>query len=336
MLVHSCYRLGTEKQDFAKTALLALSLQRTWCLQLFVLDEAARPLPSLEPRFVVVHTWKEMVQLWPRPPTQKRLPAGDNSLAWFSFAAMLSSHSEEKSTGSESCLSQSDVDDRESSIGPADSDESEAGLEEMLADIVQAESVDSAHLVTPADVAADLETDMDASMLIDDSAVQRPPDTQLSSSAARSMHAEELQVQADPALESTPQAALVPPAFYGRVQAAGALKVPGIGRLAYHDGKQSFEARCSRHSSCVLSRSALHSGRTSGRPLGMLWCWLQLECSREQHKDATYLRDALTYEKRLLARTELSLRPEGPTLLEFERPVFPGETDEPASLKGLL
>ena len=57
--------------------------------------------------------------------------------------------------------------------------------------------------------------------------------------------------------------------YLGRTEALAVVQIEGVGRLAHHESKQSFEATCSRHTACVMSRSARGGVRASGRPLGV-------------------------------------------------------------------
>ena len=125
-------------------------------------------------------------------------------------------------------------------------------------------------------------------------------------------------------------------------QAAAAINVEG-GRIAFHFSKLSFEATCSAHPRCVISRTC--AGRTSrkregalgGRPVGFLCCWLQTGsqyASKAEHMN----KENWTFSQadRSTARLALRARPAGPDILSHERELTPGEPEEPETLAGML
>eukprot|EP00971_Amphidinium_carterae_P224126 4447366-Amphidinium_carterae.1 len=129
----------------------------------------------------------------------------------------------------------------------------------------------------------------------------------------------------------------------GALQAALAeVRLPS-GRIAYHETKESFEAVCSRHPGCTLSRTCKpRRGQNSagfpkgGRPLGLLAAWLACDCdSKATHRARAQL-ESLTHDLRAAARYGLSEVDGGLALLSLEREQADGETSEPELLEGYL
>ena len=151
--------------------------------------------------------------------------------------------------------------------------------------------------------------------------------------------------QAEPAPEAhraVPLAIAVGP----RLPAEALATFVGLGKIAFHQSKQSFEATCfnHRHGHCVLSRTCKgralrHVGVVAGRPLGFLVCWILQSgaCdSKAQHWDKDTWKEVFSLEARQKAREQLMGMPGGPTLAAHERARAAGEPEEPTTLEGLL
>ena len=129
-----------------------------------------------------------------------------------------------------------------------------------------------------------------------------------------------------------------------RLPAEAVVTWPGVGKIAFHHSKGSFEATCFCHNQCVISRTAngrhvRGHGLVAGRPLGFLACWVQhaaLCDSKAQHWDKDVWRATFTQAARLTARRELLELPGGTALAANERAMSPGEGEEAENLLGLL
>jgi hypothetical protein len=109
------------------------------------------------------------------------------------------------------------------------------------------------------------------------------------------------------------------------------------GKVSFYRGKTIAEAvcRCPAHGKCVLTRtlnpSAAPAKEAQGRPLGLLAGWLAKGDSCLT-KEAHWAQDAMpTLAERQAAREALQHlgTPDADGLLASERPLRPGETDEP-------
>eukprot|EP00971_Amphidinium_carterae_P350898 6491798-Amphidinium_carterae.2 len=118
-----------------------------------------------------------------------------------------------------------------------------------------------------------------------------------------------------------------------------------LGKIAYHRSKDAYEAHCPCHARCVLTRTCKGKKKVrgtasaQGRPLGMLVAWLQMgegATSREAHWDKAKWIDGLSLDKRRAGRQLLKDMRESHVLFPFERPLLPGEEDEPVDASGLF
>ena len=91
--------------------------------------------------------------------------------------------------------------------------------------------------------------------------------------------------------------------------------------------QEAFEAVCENHHNCTMTRSAHHSARVSGRPLGLLSAWLLLDATAAEHKDRRFLQDALDLETRTAGRNHLSSLVDAP-LLALEREKLSDQVSE--------
>ena len=129
-----------------------------------------------------------------------------------------------------------------------------------------------------------------------------------------------------------------------RLPAEAVVTWPGLGKVAFHHSKASFEATCFLHPQCVISRTS-HGrpvrghGLVAGRPLGFLACWIHHATScadKTAHWERDGWRTHFSLEARQAARRALLELPGGTALAANERPRGPGEADEPDTLTGLL
>lgn len=108
------------------------------------------------------------------------------------------------------------------------------------------------------------------------------------------------------------------------------LDLPG-GVIAFYSSNQTFTAACTNpmHHPCVLSRKRTVKAHMRGRPLALMYAWLEqgaLWETKEEHwatipelaDDAATLR---------VARVALSEDPDARDLVNFERPLGPSEAD---------
>ena len=123
------------------------------------------------------------------------------------------------------------------------------------------------------------------------------------------------------------------PVYRGREPAFAAVTLDGFGRVAFHDKKNAFEAKCSRHQECSMSRTA-SSVRGGGRPLGLLCAWLQMPAgTKHEHKDLDAMNTYLTLARRQAARAALLELPGGQRLSQQERARRDDEPEEPIQAK---
>eukprot|EP00971_Amphidinium_carterae_P062437 1235665-Amphidinium_carterae.2 len=126
-------------------------------------------------------------------------------------------------------------------------------------------------------------------------------------------------------------------AFFGREPCVAQIDVAGFGRIAYYNSKHSFQASCSRHAGCTLTKTSLSKNGTSGRPVGHLCAWLRMPAaSKADHLDTTRIKAHCTLLVRQAARLHVQSLLGGPSLLACERLQRQNETEEPLTLAGLL
>ena len=135
-----------------------------------------------------------------------------------------------------------------------------------------------------------------------------------------------------------------PPVRVASVRMAAAATVTlESGQISFYPLKQCFQATCSKHPSCVLTRTC--NGRTSrgattgGRPIGFMASWLGLapQCAtKQEHWQRERWSEALNQDVRLAARQTVLRATGGVELANFERERVDGEPEEPHSLQGLI
>eukprot|EP00971_Amphidinium_carterae_P344921 6485603-Amphidinium_carterae.1 len=126
-------------------------------------------------------------------------------------------------------------------------------------------------------------------------------------------------------------------AFFGRSTARATIELEGKGKISFYELTGNFEARCSRHVQCALTRTCRKTTRSNGRPLGLLTAWLNMTCSAELHRDKSYIKGVLhNHSLRLAAREYFQALPGATALLELERAREADEGPEPKRSKGLF
>ena len=126
------------------------------------------------------------------------------------------------------------------------------------------------------------------------------------------------------------------PVSHGRLRALAAVVIEGCGAIRYHESKQAFQATCSQHQACTLSRTCRAGKGSAGRPLGFLAKWLMTEApTKAEHRSKT-LMEGFTQEHRLYARHVVAALPGGEELVNHEREPRPEEGEEPEDLTGIL
>eukprot|EP00971_Amphidinium_carterae_P349599 6491100-Amphidinium_carterae.3 len=325
----------------------------------YVLEQSARPLVSIKPDHVRVLAWlaqPKCYHLWPiKRQYQPRLAARGPRKSASAAATDLTPHeSGDVEEGEDLNIDQSHVDGDEQDVA-------EAGDNELI--VLQAEALmmlmemDAEHKDTPTAEATTATTTFDLPS-------QTPPSQPAevipevpahdasnggSASGAQSSHDVIMAVQ-HPTPEpeaSQPEALLATmPRVAGIrafVEPAAACIVLPHGRIAYHVSKNSFEAVCTRHKNCNLSRiaSARKRGTSArgfplgGRPLGLLTAWLNDTdaATKEDHKSNARLR-SYGSAARCAARAQVRAAVGGADLLSFERAKLSGEESEPEALQG--
>eukprot|EP00971_Amphidinium_carterae_P344484 6484906-Amphidinium_carterae.1 len=119
--------------------------------------------------------------------------------------------------------------------------------------------------------------------------------------------------------------------------------VPG-GRISFYMSNNLFEASCNNphHGRCVLSRGkdgrkGKAGKRFGGRPLGMMMKWLADGASHDMkasHWDKSNWN--WSQEQRLEARRALAQISGGQQLLDQERELVAGESEEPPTFLGMV
>ena len=318
-------------------ALTRLDLDKAWKVEWWVLDTAEVPVVALEPHFVVLQQLKPGEPFW--PVARKRGRRGGAN------AEGSSSDPDENSWAA--AFRSSKAADESQDEEPSDSDDGQVDPEDDIS--VQAiEGEDAQEALARLELfVTDLDEEEAAGALVDFFEETTAPE-------AEEVPAEELAGPAGPEgvpegplpLPPAPQARAAPAMMLAgpRLPAEAVVTWPGLGKIAYHQSKASFEATCFCHPQCVVSRTAngrhiKGRGLVAGRPLGFLTCWVlhATSCdSKAVHWDKEGWKAHFTLESRQTARRQLLALPGGTTLAANERPVSPGEAEEPETLIGLL
>ena len=132
------------------------------------------------------------------------------------------------------------------------------------------------------------------------------------------------------------------PADPAHEKAAGAPKVKSgteikfelleLGRLVYYPKSQTFSAFCTKHEDCRRSRTAKSGNAGQGRPLGALVAWLMLSEKFNDHFEHVRL-CVPSYKERKEARELLKAKDGYESFSSYERPLRPGEEEEPDSIR---
>eukprot|EP00971_Amphidinium_carterae_P352964 6492782-Amphidinium_carterae.2 len=290
----------------AYEALQQLDLGRVWCKQYFFMSDHQTPVISICPKFIPVQELTDSRQLWPI--TVARRAVGSNAHAWALFSAR---HAQSQVSGDGAASEEDSVAE----------DEPESSDEEEEAEVADDETAWIDGLVEH--------------LALEEAAVAWQ-DAGRASGNSLAVGVEERLAEEEAGGQPMQLQPFQSRQFYGRVAADASCHLTGKGRIAWHASKEGFECLCSRHANCTMSRKSTRTNRTNGRPLGLMAAWLNMECSAAEHKDAAFLKSALSYESRVAGRELLNTIDGGAALFALEHPRDISELEEPATLKGLL
>eukprot|EP00971_Amphidinium_carterae_P349140 6490863-Amphidinium_carterae.3 len=336
-----------------------LPLDLAWTLKMWQLEEAGRPLTSLRPNIVTVKEYGNGTthQFWPpkRKPRERKmkteiLGAKEQSLST-TLGALEDGDPNDKGEYEEEEEVEDDI-DPDDHCDPNEEDEyvedeTIAIVSEALDYLMNEETIHQAAgagIVPQPDqaIAGNTKTDENMAEQIETEAAVVPA-VQLPSVAA--------------------SASTGPVAEGGAptdVLSAGPMRVAGVrgvssyaaacvhvtgGKLSYYVSKEGFQADCTVHPGCNLSRVAHARKKRSrtgillgGRPCGLMMRWLEdgKSCAtKSEHKCVARLA-SYTYEQRLKCRETLQSTVDGRAVLSFERALEATEQDEPLALDGYL
>ena len=278
-----------------------------WLLEPFVLLDGPRPLAEIDPYQV------ELVR-------STSLPR-----AWWSHSGPSKIHKKKSA-------------DRWAMLLDGIDDESESSEEEKPPSVVEDEDLASPPSSGESDrdssTSGSSSTDGDSGGDDGEAVDAPPPPPPFEEPAVEDDAMADAEVGA-PAAELAAAADVAPPAR-AKAGARGVsleMAVPG-GLLRFYDRSQIVVAHCERHGlgKCRLTRTLRGSDRANraaqGRPLGLLFSWLQCE----DHGDPRD-RDALpTLAERQAGRAAFADLDESDRFLALERPQRDGEEDEPEDL----
>eukprot|EP00971_Amphidinium_carterae_P262010 5197117-Amphidinium_carterae.2 len=325
--------------------------QCSWGLAWYSLEQSGRPHPSLKPDKVRVLAWNgnpSPVHLWPIRRQRKRPRA--------QFLDYSNGQAEQIEQPLLDDLGDSDYDEeheaREMGDMDAHPDCGEANDANELV-LLQAEALDflmaleeEARQQEPEETSSTKGKPPHVAPASEATLGQTAEVTGADSSAApaTTMHVEGSISSALPAHEaaSSERVPGVAPVRVSSTQAAASVCLP-FGKIAFHYSKMGFEAQCSRHKNCNLSRTALAKGKKKnlfgwplgGRPVGFLAAWLSdvEPNTKEEHKNLARL-CGYTLASRTAARDHVASLPDGTQLLSYERKQEAKEPAEPNELDG--
>eukprot|EP00971_Amphidinium_carterae_P157920 3130230-Amphidinium_carterae.1 len=275
-------------------------------------------LPNLDPSIVALQELHAASQLWPVA-RRKREPT-PHAANWDLYHAALVAHIDDPEPAD------MEVSDEASDAEEADVEsEVEDQLLDARAEFAMATSVDEGdRQETPAE-------DLNATDLaLPAQALSTTPSVAMSASGTT---IEDAVPVPDVVVPPQPEA---PRLFLGREPALATIVFAERGVIRYHRGRNMFEATCTRHTNCTLTRSSSGGIRASRRPLGLLAAWLLLDNVEGDHKTKELLRFQLTLEKRQAGRAHLETLEGFEALCAYERATASGEPQEPLTLKGLM
>eukprot|EP00971_Amphidinium_carterae_P143266 2838343-Amphidinium_carterae.1 len=278
-------------------ALDTLCRSCTWQLEWYELDKSLRPVDIIHPEYIRVlqlHEGSVPKHIWPKQtrPRKKRLHhpflavAAKKSLRGSSTTVQTGDSVQDDASSDDDVSESSSVagDSPDHALSTVNSDL--VALAEdwnPLFDSVDLQMLDEKDPPHVSSIPTDEEAleKAEAATLIAACAYRRahnisPPRHPTSASEAQqSASSHELLATGLPHIYG-PRAGMLP--------AAAGCKLEG-GRIHFHHSKQSFEAWCSQHKGCSLSRTqkARKKAKTGGlpqggRPLGFLAAWLSLKC----------------------------------------------------------
>eukprot|EP00971_Amphidinium_carterae_P327595 6459024-Amphidinium_carterae.4 len=294
-------------------ALLALSLDKRWHLEFYMLQTMCSPIHSVCPASVQLKLLVGPELLWPVPREKKQrnvrsdttntLHAENSVVAeWAAFVGASAADNEE------------DIDESKEDLPEAVEDS------ELDAVLAMRSLVATLDLYEEQDVA-----EQQGEHAREPEVVPPVPETQ---------H------------ERIPRSGPAMVASGPRMHAEACVRFD-FGKVSYHESKGSFEAVCTYpgHKQCVLTRTSkgrlTKNGKTvSGRPVGFLAAWL-LSADKYESKQEHWNKDAwqehLDHATRKAARDQVKGLAGGDELLAMERQdIDDGEGSEPDTLEGLL
>lgn len=285
----------TEYDAFAKA-----NKKLQWSFQLGIIQESDRPLGSFCPDIVYVMVQGEEVVFW--PPVRKTQPIrrGQGPKKGGGTEAEGMEEDEPPKDREDDALEDGGHVDEEPEEGQEDAPEAEEEIDpwvqEVMAlmdNLVQNDITQCVGgldgLTEPAELAQDQAEPADPDDLADSDLVLEEegidpffgPDDDLGDAKDDGSQCGPADVpppsEPAPGGESMPAASSGPAHFAMRTAAEISCVVDG-GTITYYKNKQSYEARCTAHEKCRMTRTCLPSNsfirKGQGRPLGLLASWL--------------------------------------------------------------
>eukprot|EP00971_Amphidinium_carterae_P190589 3782324-Amphidinium_carterae.1 len=318
----------------------------SWSLAWYALEQTGRPLTHITPDVVTVHVWEGNAgasHFWPL--IYKRRAIGQAAARAKHLHPAASAAKPLESDPLEDMQLLQDFDDLaedEAMVSGEEADQDE--LQDNHLRLLEAEALDYLMALEEEEKAKqDMQADAAASSAsqhqADPAIVSTHHDASASSAGGPCAVEGGIAVGADVEHESVPRLSKV----RGLVVPAAAIVEYPHGRIAYHESKQGFEAVCTRHPGCSLSRTARAKKRKStgppvgGRPLGLLAHWIQdtSATSKAEHKEPSRFL-GYSVAAREAARADMLTRAGGTELQSYERPPAEGEGLEPEHLQGYM
>eukprot|EP00971_Amphidinium_carterae_P282985 5617604-Amphidinium_carterae.1 len=283
-----------------------LDTAKCWSVAFYLLDDAPQPLTVVKPDIVPILRLQahEPKQLWPVP-RKPRKQAEPTSVA-LGWELLLNAG------GHEAVPSDAASDETESLA----SDHQDADYDEL---VLVEEAQEFLRSKVKRDRKSEHQTEL-AGLGLDSTTVADELDLVVASQAP-AVGSEVLESQVVSASQSKAR-----PVFLGREQATVSM-VCAHGRLAFYSNITKFQATCTYHLGCVLTRtssaakSATDYSASQGRPLGMMLAWLKAgkDCSsKAEHFNSDVIKDVMSLSRRQECRQELKTMPLGLTLLSHE------------------
>eukprot|EP00971_Amphidinium_carterae_P351002 6491847-Amphidinium_carterae.3 len=296
-----------------------LALDKIWYCKVWLLDESKKVIPNLKPNVVALVAADDMcAQVWPKP-TKARAKAKSfqRHPGWDLLVELDEAHAQPLHDGDDAELEMGDMSDVQD-----EGDDEPLPLDAELEDMILQHEVEEAWASTRAERKEKKHTKRVAPLPGEPGPSEPiPGDDVASLTLPRNTRGPDMAV---------------------RGLAAGTVTFR-TGILAYYKSTQNFQAKCTIHQRCVLTRVgqsckrfALNSGK--GRPIGFMSAWLKNAdkyASKEEHLCLVALA-ALDKASRDEGRSAVQAEPDGFVLEGFERALAEGEAVEPESVNGLI